>query len=82
MKTASDIALDFFMDLDDLRWSSVDVEKLEKIIIADRKEQDKITRHACAYEVTRCVLVNEDKLGNRAISPDEAHNRCMNVKAV
>lgn len=54
------------------------VKRIENLL----KEQDKITRHACAYEVTRCKHIQEEKMGNCAICPSEAHDACMNVKAV
>lgn len=39
-------------------------------ILKTIKEQDRDTRHACAEVVTQCN------------SPEEAHDACMNAKAV
>lgn len=43
-------------------------DKLELLL----KEQDRDTRHACAEAVLMCVN----------ITPDSAHEACMNVRAV
>jgi ADP-ribose pyrophosphatase YjhB (NUDIX family) len=46
------------------------------------KMQDRDTRHACAEAVIACKEVCETPTGDSAISPDDAHNACMNVTAV
>ncbi len=75
MKTAIDIAFDWLTDTD-LRWNQNDIETLAEVINDVRKEQDKITRHACA----EAVLEHGDTDPLCVIAC--CHNACMNVKAV
>ncbi|MEW8192271.1 MAG: hypothetical protein AB2793_01065 [Candidatus Thiodiazotropha sp.] len=60
----------------DLR-TQTGIDKAEKAIRLALKEQDKLTRHACAEAVMRCGHQN---LSGTAIDPNKAHAACMNAK--
>lgn len=52
------------------------------LLVIFRKEAARDTRHACAEAVVGLPECCEQPNGNSAIDPDDAHNACMNVKAV
>lgn len=53
--------------------------KILDILESERKQQDRDTRHACAEAINRCA---DQNCSGNAISRGEAHNKCMNVRAV
>lgn len=55
---------------------------LQCLIANALKEQDRDTRHKCAEAVMNCREVCETPNGEGAISPDDAHAACINVKSV
>jgi hypothetical protein len=77
MKSVYEKARDFF-NTTNLRYSDVDVLKLEQLL----KEQDRDTRHACSMAVLDCSIICETPNGNDAISSDDAHVACINAKAI
>ena len=78
MKTARDRAAEFLINRYVRKWDQDDLDALEIVL----KDQDKITRHACAEVVLNCNVDNESPTGGDLISPEDAHDACMNVKAV
>lgn len=50
---------------------------VEKALVALLKEQDRDTRHACAEAVLNC-----EKVGVYAVYKTDAHDACINTKAV
>jgi len=62
--------------------TTVGTEQAKKHIRHALRIQDRDSRHACAEAVLNCRYVCETPAGNDAISPDDAHQACMNVKAV
>jgi hypothetical protein len=50
------------------------------VISAAMSEQSRDVRHACAEAVIGCPVVCETPNGNDAISPDDAHDACMNLR--
>lgn len=81
MKTAKEKAKLF---LSNPEWKLLPVDKIEmeRALILLLKEQDRDTRHACAEAVLQCREVCETPTGGSAISPDAAHDVCMNVQAL
>ena len=53
-------------------------EGIKMSFIMALKDQDRDTRHACAEAVMECDGVGEEGI----ITRDNAHNACINVKAV
>jgi len=91
MQTAEEIAYEFIKTCGSKR-VEIKHKDLTKLIKQIRSEQDKITRHACADAVLQCnecktnddnAIYKEDaSISDSVIDRDEAHNACMNVKAV
>lgn len=78
MKTAEERAREF-CDTLPLAWTNfrADVEVAVYLLI---KEQDRVTRAACA-EAVMAVCYTRDNLGNCDILRSQAEAACMNVKA-
>lgn len=76
MKTARERAEEWLIDNDMIVRHHLD--GLELLL----KEQDQITRHACMDAICDCEIEYSGALDSQAISFDEAHRACMNVKAV
>ncbi len=79
MKTARQRA-EFWLAMNVAGYTEAQVDYLEVFA----KEQDKITRHACAEAVMDPYLIaGETSFTNKlTIVQADAHNACMNVKAV
>ena len=58
------------------------IRDIRKMLLKIRKEQDRDTRHACAEAVLNIPYCVETANGGDAISPDDAHDACMNAKAL
>lgn len=80
-KTVKEKALEF-LNCDEWKISKANKVKMEKALILLLKEQDRDTRHACADAVLSVAEVCETPTGGSAISPDDAHSACMNVRVV
>lgn len=79
MKTAEEKARAL---LDETCVSGAAYNRLCRAITLALKVQDRDTRHACAKAVLECSEICETPTGGSAISPDDVHFACMNVKAV
>jgi hypothetical protein len=75
VELVDDANVEFGIDFDQ-------VSPLIKAIVKLLKEQDRDTRHACAEAVSGLHEVCETPNGGIAICPSDAHDACMNVKAV
>lgn len=81
MKTAKEKVKEFVAS-NRLGMDPEEMEFFERDLVKLLKEQDRDTRHACAEVVINLPEVCETPTGGSAISPDDAHAACMNVKAV
>lgn len=77
MKTARDKVCDVLDSHNVITWTAL-VSDLVKLI----KEQDKITRHACADNIAECAKQRAYGTGGRLIDSVKAEAVCINTKAV
>jgi hypothetical protein len=80
MKTVEERAKEFIESLD-LSCESQAV-KIEKKLITLLKEQDKITRHACAESILLMPHGYAARTSNKVVSVDEVERAIINTKAI
>ena len=79
MKTAEEKA-ETLIDTWVKSWPSPSREGLQTLMVLAMKEQDRDTRHACAFATSNAAIdAMNAKTGN---IPDVVSTACMNVKAV